>query len=281
MLSMLCVVFVFGAHSFVDWTWYVPGDACVALLCAGWLAGRGPLSAPGETFDAAALARPAGAAPVAEPLAAAPGDETLAASPGDEPLAASGSDPTARRWRLHTVRELGPARIGVALAVVIGALLAAWSQWQPQSSANASQQALALLSTNPAAAHSEAETAVSRDPLSAQALFVLAQVDLQVGERAAARAALRKAVSLQPSNPETWLHLAEYDVHVEPHEALHELEAAIFLNPESISNEAAADGDPETTEIESDYAQDLTLINQTAAPAPAHAPAPPVHRRLP
>ena len=39
LLSMLCVVVVFGVHSFVDWTWYVPGDACVALLCAGWLAG--------------------------------------------------------------------------------------------------------------------------------------------------------------------------------------------------------------------------------------------------
>jgi len=30
-------------HSLVDWTWYVPGNACVALVCAGWLAGRGPL----------------------------------------------------------------------------------------------------------------------------------------------------------------------------------------------------------------------------------------------
>ena len=43
MLSMLCLVVVFGAHSLIDWTWYVPGNACVALLCAGWLAGRGPL----------------------------------------------------------------------------------------------------------------------------------------------------------------------------------------------------------------------------------------------
>ena len=43
MLAMLCIVIVFGVHSFADWTWYVPGDAFVALLCAGWLAGRGPL----------------------------------------------------------------------------------------------------------------------------------------------------------------------------------------------------------------------------------------------
>ena len=45
LLSMLCVVIVFGVHSLIDWTWYVPGNACVALLCAGWLAGRGPLAA--------------------------------------------------------------------------------------------------------------------------------------------------------------------------------------------------------------------------------------------
>src|SRR5258707_13950988 len=46
LLTMLTVVVVFGVHSFVDWTWFVPGDALVALLCAGWLAGRGPLREP-------------------------------------------------------------------------------------------------------------------------------------------------------------------------------------------------------------------------------------------
>ena len=55
---MLCLVVVFGVHSFVDWTWYVPGDACVALLCAGWLAGRGPLARPRRGAPAA-LGRPA------------------------------------------------------------------------------------------------------------------------------------------------------------------------------------------------------------------------------
>ena len=43
LLTMVAVVVVFGVHSFVDWTWFVPGDALVALLCAGWIAGRGPL----------------------------------------------------------------------------------------------------------------------------------------------------------------------------------------------------------------------------------------------
>lgn len=45
LVSLLAVVIVFGVHSFVDWTWYVPGNAIPAMLAAGWLAGRGPLSA--------------------------------------------------------------------------------------------------------------------------------------------------------------------------------------------------------------------------------------------
>jgi O-antigen ligase len=44
LLTLLTVVVIFGVHSFVDWTWFVPGNAVPALLCAGWLAGRGPLT---------------------------------------------------------------------------------------------------------------------------------------------------------------------------------------------------------------------------------------------
>jgi cytochrome c-type biogenesis protein CcmH/NrfG len=41
---MLATVIVFGVHSTVDWTWFFPGTTVIALACAGWLAGRGPLS---------------------------------------------------------------------------------------------------------------------------------------------------------------------------------------------------------------------------------------------
>src|ERR1019366_4572752 len=44
MLTMVAIVLVFAVHSTVDWTWFVPGDAIIALLCAGWVAGRGPLA---------------------------------------------------------------------------------------------------------------------------------------------------------------------------------------------------------------------------------------------
>jgi hypothetical protein len=46
LLTLLAVVITFGVQSAVDWTWFVPGAAVPALICAGWLAGRGPLAHP-------------------------------------------------------------------------------------------------------------------------------------------------------------------------------------------------------------------------------------------
>jgi hypothetical protein len=43
---LLAIAVTFGFHSLVDWTWFIPGNTVPALACAGWLAGRGPLSAP-------------------------------------------------------------------------------------------------------------------------------------------------------------------------------------------------------------------------------------------
>jgi O-antigen ligase/polysaccharide polymerase Wzy-like membrane protein len=46
LLTLLTIVIVFGVQSAIDWTWFVPGAALPALVCAGWLAGRGPLAEP-------------------------------------------------------------------------------------------------------------------------------------------------------------------------------------------------------------------------------------------
>lgn len=46
LLTLLAVVVIFGVHSAIDWTWFVPGVAVPGLLGAGWLAGRGPLTQP-------------------------------------------------------------------------------------------------------------------------------------------------------------------------------------------------------------------------------------------
>lgn len=46
LLTLTTVIVVFGVHSFVDWTWFVPGVTIPALLAGGWLAGRGALELP-------------------------------------------------------------------------------------------------------------------------------------------------------------------------------------------------------------------------------------------
>ncbi len=264
MLSMVCVVVVFGAHSLVDWTWYVPGNAAVALLCAGWLAGRGPLSAV-----------PGGLAPDAE-NAKTPNpaltDTTRQRGFDLGPPLGSGQRP-------------GHVRMLIAGLVIAGALLAAWSQWQPQRSETARQDALALLARDPRGASAAAHTAVSRDPLSVEALFTLANVQQVSGHPTLARATLERAVRLQPSNPQTWLVLARYDLTSNPPAALKELQAAVYLNPESISPQALSEGQGEAIEIHNDYIQALrataVIRSATVSRERAAAAARRGHRRRP
>jgi tetratricopeptide (TPR) repeat protein len=235
---------VFGIHSLVDWTWYVPGDACVALLCAGWLAGRGELAAPRQRRS--------------------PGRSVRFTLP-----------------RVGEVRTQAPA-LAIAGAAVIAALLAAWAQWQPQRSVDASQRGLALLARDPRGAEASAHAGVSRDPLSAQALFTLATVEQASGNRASARATLLQAVRLQPSNPQTWLTLGEFDLaHAGagaaseggPRAAVSELAAAIYLNPELVAPEAIARGNQEAITAQNGYVEALRATMPAPAPAAPARPA--------
>ena len=221
LLSMLCIVVVFGVHSLIDWTWYIPGDACVALLCAGWLVGRGPL----------------------------------------EPATAPVVQTESPRWRIRG-RQLDP-RLLLAGVVVAAALLVAWTQWQPQRSEEARQQALTLAEEGHRRASVEAaHTAVSRDPVSAEARFALAAVQEAAGLSARARDTLQRAVRMQPSNPQTWIELARFDLRDRPRAALREFQAAVYLNPESISPEEVAGpaAQPESIEI---YDRLVELIRRT------------------
>lgn len=189
LITMLCIVITFGLHSFVDWTWYVPGTACVALICGGWLAGRGPIER--------ATVAPAGP------------------------------------WRHLLAPRITPLRAGAAAAAIVLALLAAWSEWQPQRSNEASQEALALVSSDPHAALLAASAAVSRDPLSIEALARLAAVQEAQGETQAARATLQKAVRQQPANPQAWSQLGMHDLSDRNlTAALAELRAAYYLYPD-------------------------------------------------
>ncbi|HWX75810.1 MAG TPA: O-antigen ligase family protein, partial [Solirubrobacteraceae bacterium] len=244
LLSMLVLVVVFGVHSLVDWTWYVPGDACVALLCAGWLAGRGDLSSGPGT----------GAAGASVHLAVP---------------------------RLGEVRTSARA-LAIAGAALIAALLAAWAQWQPQRSLDASQRALALLASDPRGAEAAARAGVSRDPLSVQALFTLAAVQRRSEGPPSARATLLRAVRLQPSNPQTWLTLGEFDLanaaggsaaESGAHAAVRELRAAIYLNPELIATAEIAAGNQEAITAQNDYVEALRMSAAPVATPPASLPA--------
>ena len=46
LVTLGVVAIVFAIHNLVDWTWFTPGLAMVGLLCAGWVAGRGPALQP-------------------------------------------------------------------------------------------------------------------------------------------------------------------------------------------------------------------------------------------
>lgn len=163
-----------------------------------------------------------------------------------------------QRLRLAHLGELDPLRIGIAVAVVVGALLAAWVQWQPQRSADASQEALALSARDPAAARAAAQNAVDYDPVSAEALFTLSTIQEHAGESALARATLVRAVHLQPSNPQTWKALGEYDLrNGNPTVALNEFRATVYLNPEAVAPLASIQYDPELLAIQNDYIQAL------------------------
>ena len=62
LVALAVVVVVFGIQSMLDFTFYFPGVTVPALVCAGWLAGRGPLRAPvGRRAGGVSLGRRPGA----------------------------------------------------------------------------------------------------------------------------------------------------------------------------------------------------------------------------
>jgi tetratricopeptide (TPR) repeat protein len=195
LLTLVATVVVFGVHSFIDWTWFVPANAAVALLAAGWVAGRGPLGR--------------GAA-----------ERT---SPGN--LGA----------RLAAALRERPRAAGAAAAAVL-ALVCAWAVWQPLRSDMIGQDAIATLDRGDAdAARAQAQAARDRNPLSVDPLFTLSAVERAAGRKFAARAALEKAVHLQPANPDTWLRLAQFELDVlkRPRVAMTAIRPALYLDPRS------------------------------------------------
>jgi hypothetical protein len=204
--ALALAALVFAIHSAIDWTWFVIGPAVMAIAVAGYVAGRGP--AP----------QPAG---VPSPVVTGP------------------SLPDVNLPKLPRI-SLPPApplpRLVPAIGVVLVALVAAWAAWQPQRSENQSRDALALLDQGKlAAADKAADQARSTNPTSVQPLFVKGSIAVAAGRKGQARSHFQRAVFEQPSNPETWTRLAEFELYRmnNPRDALQIIEGALFLDPRS------------------------------------------------
>jgi len=196
LLTLVAIVLIFAMHSLVDWTWFVPANAIIALIAAGWVAGRGPLRA-------------------------ARADPRIAAGPILQRLRAG-------------LRE-APRAIAAGTVALI-ALVAAWTTWQPLRSEAAVQDSGAALQRGDLAeARAQALSAHDRNPLSLDPLFALNVIEFAAGRNFAARRALEDAVRLQPENAQAWLQLAEFELNElrRPAVALAAIRPALYLDPRS------------------------------------------------
>jgi len=165
LVTLLATVVIFGISSLIDWTWFVPGVAVPALVCAGWLAGRGPIDAPiGRAKD---------------------------------------------RRRLSTSPGVAAAGLGIVAATIV----AAWFVWQPLHSQNAFDAAISAMSDgNSTAALVDAQSAAASNPVSIEPLIELSEIYSARHNPTAARQELVKAMDIQPSNPETYEQLGQFDL---------------------------------------------------------------------
>jgi tetratricopeptide (TPR) repeat protein len=208
LVALALVAVVFGLQSAIDWTWFVPGPAVMALVAAGFVAGRGPL-------------------PAVPALAGAPAAAATPPTTDPHPIDTSRID-------LRALPRPGRARIAAAAAIFICALLFAWAIWQPEASDNASEEALHLSAAGQTgAALSKAADAADANPLSSRPLLVKAAVETRAGRSDAARRTLEKAVLRFPGEAQTWLKLASFQLGTleRPREALRTLTAVLYLDP--------------------------------------------------
>lgn len=195
---------VFGIHSSIDWTWFVPATAVMGIFGAGFVAGRGPLPA----------------------LAAAGAPASLM------PARWRPSVPKGARGWLMPGRD--PLPTIAAAGVVVAALLCAWAVYQPQRADSAANDALTLASEGHLQrALAKADDAHSINPLSPKPLLVRAAVQDSAGQTRASLATLEETVIQQPSNPQLWMKLADYELNRmhDPQSALQALRAALYLDP--------------------------------------------------
>jgi tetratricopeptide (TPR) repeat protein len=208
--ALALAALVYALQSAIDWTWFVPGPTVMALAIAGYVAGRGPAPQPAGTPSA-----------------------IVAAGPASEPLV---NLPKLPHFRVKLPPRPRNERLVPALLVALVALVACWAVYQPQRAENANQQALTLLGEHklPEAAK-EADHARSLNPASARPLWIKASIEVAAGNLKQAEVLYQRALFDQPSNPEAWTRLAEFELYRnnQPQRALELIQGALYLDSNS------------------------------------------------
>lgn len=207
-LALAALIYAF--QSAIDWTWFVPGPTVMAILIAGYVAGRGPAPQP--------LGAPSAI------VAAGPGRSQVVDLPRGTSL------------RLQLPPRPHLARLVPALLIVAVVACTAWAVYQPQRAAAANQDALDLLAKKQlAAATKKADESRSINPSSVAPLWTKAAIAVAANKLKEAEVEFQTAVSDQPSNPDPWTRLAEFELYRnnQPRKALDIVEGALYLDPRS------------------------------------------------
>ena len=194
MLTLLAVTIIFGISSAVDWTWLIPGTAVPALICAGWLAGRGPLTQTiGIRSPRRRLTADAGAGFAVTAIAAL---SILAIWVVWQPLRSQDALAAAESHSAtNTAAAIADARAAAADdPLSIEPLLLLGSIYRSAG--------------DPAAARTELLDAVALQPANYVPWFALAQFDIATRRTGAALTEVRKGLSLDRSSSEGQSELA-------------------------------------------------------------------------
>ena len=195
LLTMATVVVVFGAHSLIDWTWFVPGNAVRRAAVRG-VGGR--------------------------PRAAA-----HARQPTPMPAAARRSRGGARRAAL----ALGALAVLVRRAGRRAGRRCSPCARRTRPTTRSTSPQLGKYD----AAAAKARRAGELNPLSVDPLFLLAFIDDARGDKHGAKRALERATRLQPANVEAWRRLGRYRLSVldDPRARSTRSGVAFYLDPAS------------------------------------------------
>jgi len=202
LMTLLVVVIMFGLQSSTDWTWFIPAVAIPPLVCAGWLAGRGPLASPvGHTRHRKRLTQRPGAGALVTGLATL---ALLGAWVIWQPLRSADADANATTALIH----------GDTHAALVDAHTAAAAD--PLSVEPLFELSALYTTIDPAQAYQELVRAVRLQPENSHAWLQIGDYDVQRHHPHDAIAALTKARQFDLSSPAVMIALTQAESELSP-----------------------------------------------------------------